>query len=314
MAALEAGFTPATVVDDEPISVDQGHGDIWTPANYGDEYAGRVTLRRALMRSANAATVRVSRAVGESRVAAAAHRNGIASPIPAVPAIALGAAEVTPLELVTAYAPFANGGLRVTPGIVRRIERTDGTVLWTAGFESTRALDERDAFLMTSMLRGVVDGGTGSVLRDYGVGGPVAGKTGTTNDGTDVWFVGYTPTVVAGFWFGYDTPRSLGWAASGGRLAAPAWARFYLDGWRERNGRWEAPPGLIARDIDAETGELAGEWCPLRVREWFRAGTEPASPCMEHDAPNVLDWFTDVEGDVRRRIAAAIRRMLRPPR
>lgn len=310
-AALAAGYTPASVVDDEPISIDQGNGDIWTPANYGDDYAGRVTLRRALMRSANAATVRVSRAVGIRAVIESARRNGIASPIQTVPALALGAAEVTPMELVASYAPFANGGFRVRPRFVRRIERADGTVLWSSEVERSPAMDPRDAFQMTSMLRGVVDGGTGRVVRDYRVGGPVAGKTGTTNAATDVWFVGYTPTVVAGFWFGYDTPRSLGDEASGGRLAAPAWARFYLDGWRERGGTWEAPAGMVAREIDAETGELANEWCPIRVREWFRLGTEPTTTCSEHHEVSSPSWISDLDEQVGRRIAAALRRLFR---
>ena len=129
-AALGAGMTPATMVDDEPVEIAQGR-DVWAPSNFDDEYLGRVTLRRALERSANAATVRVSRAVGESRVADVAHRYGIASQLPAVPALALGAAEVTPFELVAAYAPFANGGLRVRPRLVTRIESADGTPLWT---------------------------------------------------------------------------------------------------------------------------------------------------------------------------------------
>ena len=232
-AALTAGFTPATIVDDDPVSVETGR-DTWTPANYGDEYRGRVTLRQALAQSANAATVRVSRAVGEGRVADRARQNGIGSRLQAVPSIALGAVEVTPLELVAAYAPFANGGLRVTPRLVRRVERSDKSLLWASVVTTSPVMDPRDAFQLTSMLRSVVDEGTGRAVRAAGITGPVAGKTGTTNNGTDVWFVGYTPTLVAGVWFGYDTPHTLGDAANGGRYAAPAWADFYRRGWKER--------------------------------------------------------------------------------
>jgi penicillin-binding protein 1A len=310
-AALSVGFTPATLVDDSPVAVDQGNGDVWTPANYGDEYAGTVTLRGALARSANAATVRISRAVGEQRVVETARNNGIASPIRVVPAVALGAVEVTPMELVSAYAPFANGGFRVRPRLVRRIERPDGTVLWSSEVERETVMDPRDAFQLTSMLRGAVDGGTGRVLRDMGVSGPVAGKTGTTNDGADVWFVGYTPTLVAGFWFGRDTPRSLGPGASGGRFAAPAWARFYRSGWRERSDGWEAPDGLVAREMDPETGALANEWCPLRAREWFRVGTEPTEQCRLHEAPVFHHWLEDLDDEIADRVARALRRMFR---
>jgi len=283
-AALAAGFTPASLVDDEPVEVEQD-GRIWTPANYGDEYMGRVTMRRALMKSSNAAAVRISRVVGEQRVIQAAHRNGITSPLSPVPAIALGALEVTPIELVTAYAPFANGGLRVRPRLVRRIERTDGSVLWSQETATPVAvMDPRDAFQMTSMMRSVVDRGTGTAIRALGVTQSVAGKTGTTNNGADVWFVGYTKSLVAGFWFGYDTPHSITGDASGGRLAAPAWAEFYQQGWRDRSAdtEWQPPTGMVARLIDAETGLLAGEWCPLTQREWFKPGTEPTQVCDEH--------------------------------
>ena len=283
-AALAAGFTPASMVDDEPVEVEQD-GRIWTPANYGDEYLGRVTLRRALMKSSNAAAVRVSRAVGEQRVIQTAHRNGITSPLSPVPAIALGALEVTPMELVTAYAPFANGGLRVRPRLVRRIERADGSVLWAQDNATpVPVMDPRDAYQLTSMLRSVVDRGTGTAIRAYGITQPVAGKTGTTNNGADVWFVGYTKSIVAGFWFGYDSPHSITGDASGGRLAAPAWAEFYQTGWRDRasDTDWAPPAGMIARVIDAETGMLAGEWCPITQREWFKPGTEPTEVCNEH--------------------------------
>jgi 1A family penicillin-binding protein len=283
-AALAAGFTPASMVDDEPVEVEQD-GRIWTPANYGDEYQGRVTLRRALMKSSNAAAVRVSRAVGEQRVIQAAHRNGITSPLSPVPAIALGALEVTPIELVTAYAPFANGGLRVRPRLVRRIERADGSVLWAQDNATPiPVMDPRDAYQLTSMLRSVVDRGTGTAIRAYGITQPVAGKTGTTNNGADVWFVGYTKSIVAGFWFGYDAPHSITGDASGGRLAAPAWAEFYQTGWRDRalDTDWTPPAGMIPRVIDAETGMLAGEWCPITQREWFKPGTEPTEVCNEH--------------------------------
>ena len=138
-------------------------GRIWRPANYDDSYQGRVTLRKALIHSSNAATVRVSRAIGERNVVLAAQRQGIRSALSPVPAIALGAVEVTPLELVTAYAAFANGGMRVSPRLVQRIEAPDGTVLWSSEVEQgERVLDPRDAYELTSMLRGVVDHGTGT--------------------------------------------------------------------------------------------------------------------------------------------------------
>lgn len=282
--ALSAGYTPASEVDDEPVDIIRGR-QVWSPANFNGEYLGKVTFRRALMSSLNAATVRISSVVGIERVIAQAHKQGITSEIDPQPAIVLGAVDVTPMEMVRAYAPFANGGFKVTPRLVRRLEASDGSVLWSSeSVPLERVMDPRDSYQMTSMLRSVVDYGTGRVLREYGVRGPVGGKTGTTNDGADVWFMGFTPTVVAGFWFGYDKPRSIGREASGGRLAAPAWAEWYVNGWKEAapEGSWGAPEGMSSRTIDAQTGYLATEWCPVRQVDYFKPGTEPNFACPEH--------------------------------
>lgn len=293
-AALAAGYTTASLLEDEPIQIERD-GELWEPGNFEGTYLGRVTMRTALARSANAATIRLSQAVGEERVVEYAKRQGIVSPLRPVPAIALGAIEVTPLELVTAYSPFANGGERVAPWLIREIRSNDGRVLYTAEpSPRQRVLAAEDAWLLTSMLRSVVERGSGRAVRDYGVTGPVAGKTGTSNDGTDVWFIGYTPTVVAGFWFGYDRPRPLpGQTTSGGRVAAPAWAEFYQRGWRERapDSAWAPPATLVKRRIDVETGDLAGQWCPITSDDWFKPGSEPTRVCTHHVEPNDDPWW-----------------------
>jgi len=203
-----------------------------------------------------------------------------------VPSIALGAEGVTPVELVAAYAPFANGGTRVTPRLVTRIEAPDGTLLWTSETQTSPAMDAQDAYEITQMLQGVVNYGTGRAIRDYGITAPVAGKTGTTNDGTDVWFVGYTPTLVAGIWFGYDTPREISVNASGGRLAAPAWAEFYQAGWREpKTSAFAVPLGMESAIVDPQSGELATEWCPSRAKQWYKPGRAPQETCHLHVGP-----------------------------
>ena len=280
-AAIQKGYTTATIVEDEPISVDIGK-DTWTPTNFEGDYGGRITLRKALTRSANAATVRVSRDVGIPRIAALATHLGIRSALPLVPALALGAGEVTPLELTAAYTAFGNGGQRVTPHALLQIDDTFGRVQWSRREPSTtRVLDSSDAFLITSMLRSVVDEGTGRTVRNAGVRGPVAGKTGTTNDGADVWFVGYTPTIVAAIWFGADVPAPLGSAATGGRLAAPAWSEFLQNGWHSpvSDSAWPAPGSLLVRQIDVASGTLAAEDCGESRRDWFKPGTEPRKKC-----------------------------------
>ncbi|HEY0777902.1 MAG TPA: transglycosylase domain-containing protein, partial [Gemmatirosa sp.] len=153
--ALAGGMTPATIVDDAPIEVDLGHGQVWRPSNSEGHYLGETTLREALAHSANAATVRVAERLGEPRIIRTARAAGIVSPLPEVPSMVLGSVEVTPMELVTAYAPFANGGFRVAPRLVARVATVDGTPLWTGDVRRTPALDARDAFLLTSMLRSV---------------------------------------------------------------------------------------------------------------------------------------------------------------
>jgi penicillin-binding protein 1A len=169
-------------------------------------------------------------------------------------------------------------------------------------------MDPQDAWMMTSMLRSVVDHGTAHAVREWGARGPIAGKTGTTNDGADVWFVGYTPTVAAAFWFGHDQRVSLSGDMSGGSAAAPAWAEFFINGWRERGtgDEWEPPTGMVSRQIDAYTGELAGEWCPATQTEWFKPGMEPTEYCREHLEPE--DTWADDFGE---RIAGAFKRIFR---
>ena len=301
-AAMSAGMTPATMVDDAPVEVRQGR-TVWAPSNYDDEYLGTITLAKALAVSSNAAAVRVSQNVGIGNVMRVAKKNGITSTLPNYPAMALGAVDVTPLEIITAYAPFSNGGFRVHPRLVRRIEAADGTLLWSAEVvPPDTAMDPRDAFLVTSMLRGVVDGGTAKVIREMGVTTPVAGKTGTTNNATDVWFIGYTPTLVAGVWFGYDTPRPIAPHASGGHLAAPAWADFYRNGWREPASSadgWPVPAGVSMRVIDPESGMLAGQWCPEKKKEYFKLGSEPTEVCNLHLEPQQDEPVFDVPRGVR---------------
>jgi penicillin-binding protein 1A len=319
-AALAAGYSPGTEVDDDQVTVQIGR-QVWQPANYNNEYNGRITFARALLLSANSATVRVSRAVGERAVILAARRNGITSPLTPVPSIALGAEGVTPVELVASYAPFANGGLRVKPRLVTRIEAPDGTLLWSTEVQRASAMDPKDAYEITQMLQGVVNYGTGKTIRDYGLTGPIAGKTGTTNSGEDVWFVGYTPTLVAGIWFGYDTPRQISTNATGGRLAAPAWAEFYQAGWHEPKGSaFAVPDGMTSAIVDPESGELATDWCPRRVRQWFKPGSEPTESCHLHTAPpqgqiaidagNAAQGVNDAIGAVGRGIGSILRKII----
>jgi penicillin-binding protein 1B len=285
LAALSArrggpAFTPATFVDDTPLTLKVGT-TTWSPRNYEDRYAGRVTVRRALEQSLNAATVRVALEVGLPAVIETARGLGIPSPLAPVPATVLGASEVTPLELAGAYLPFANGGVR-HPNLsaVNAVYEENGTNLGLSKSDATQVVPSAEAYVITSLLQGVIAKGTASSVRGLSVPGTVAGKTGTTNDGRDAWFVGYTPTLLALVWVGFDNGETHG--LSGAQAALPIWAEFMkpaLDAYPVPT--FAVPAGVTTVKIDATNGRVANLFCPVVISEIFLAGTEPA-PCEEH--------------------------------
>jgi penicillin-binding protein 1A len=263
--------------------------DAYRPADAAQAESGAgIDLREGLRNSSNRAAVALGNRVGHVRVAETARALGLTTPVPPFPSTFLGAAEVVPLELVAAYAPFANGGSAVRPRYIRRVEDAQGQVLWEAPVESQPALSPPVAHLTLDLMQDVVARGTGQAVRTAGLpeAVPAAGKTGTTNDAADVWFVGMTPDLVAGVWMGFDRPQRILQGASGGRLAAPVWGRIAADYYRRRPAPapWRAPGELVSREVDAHTGQLANPECPLeQVRgELFLPGTEPQEPCAEH--------------------------------
>lgn len=280
-AALAAGYPPTTVLSDEPLRVVLPDGSTWEPRNFEGSYRGDVTMRQALAQSRNVATIRLAQEVGLERVIEFARRLGLSGPIPQVPSIAIGAAEVTLLELTTAYAAFATLGDRPTPRLATRVVDRDGRVVWSRPARSGRVIDPAVAFVLTDLLRGVVDHGTGTPVRTAGFRGPAAGKTGTTNGSTDVWFLGYTPQRVAGIWIGFDRPRAIVPGATGGRLAAPIWARIMTRTRPAGGAGWSPPAGVEQRWVDA-AGRAYRDGCPsfgeLRP-EYFVAGTAPQDGC-----------------------------------
>ncbi len=305
LAALRArgedppALTAASLVDDVPITVTQD-GRTWSPRNYEDRYEGRVTARRALEQSLNAATVRVAEAAGLPAVVATARQLGLEIEMEPVPALALGVFETTPLELARAYLPLANGGVRTRPpATVRGVREPDGP-LEPAERAATRVLSPAEAYLMTSLLEGVVRAGTATAARGLGVTGSVAGKTGTTNDARDAWFVGYTPGLLTVVWVGFDNGEPHG--LSGSRAALPIWADFMRRSTAAYpQGDFTVPAGVAFADIDPTTGLLATSACPLVVRETFLAGTEPER-CSEHGAvgDQVIEWWRRLRDWFRR--------------
>ena len=279
LTALQHYYSPIHQVKDAPLSVPLSGGKVWEPKNYTGRYDGMLTLREALMRSKNIPTVRLAQEVGVGAVIRNARQLGITSDIPDVPSAALGAADVRPVELAAAYAPFANGGMRTRPHFIRRVEDRHGRVLWKAPRTRESVLDPAVAFVMTSMLRDVVDRGTGRAVRTAGFFGPAAGKTGTTNGATDVWFVGYTPELVAAVWMGFDDPQTIVHGASGGTLAAPVWGRIMREAYADRSlpPAWQPPAGIISEEVDRASGLVVDESCPARSETYteFFVNTRP---------------------------------------
>jgi len=297
-AALEAGFTPATQVLDAPLYLDQGPGLAkWTPANANRvEFAGPTPVRRGIEESRNLMTIRLAQAVGMDKVADYAHRLQIYESLPPLPANALGAGETTLEKLVRAYAVFANGGKRVQPVLVDRVQDRRGRTIYRRDSrpcvgcaaatwygqaephvptEGVEAMDPVTAFQVTWMLQGVVERGSGRAAAVPGR--PLAGKTGTTNDSRDVWFVGYTPEVVVGCFMGYDEPRSLGRSAFGGKLCAPVVGEIVAALEPSPNARFRQPAGLEFAPVEHATGMRveAGSTGDGIIVEAFRAGRLP---------------------------------------
>jgi penicillin-binding protein 1B len=283
-AALEPAngapaITLASQIDDSALIVPVWRGN-WAPQNFDHQFHGRVPVRTAFEKSYNVAAARLGQAIGIPRVREMARRVGIESALPNVPSLALGSADVTPLEMARAYATFASGGIRPRVRTFEDVIDADGETLERQPIEFERVLDSGTAFLVTSLLQGVVDRGTGAGIRSFGVVGPVAGKTGTSNEERDAWFAGFAPEMVVVLWVGFDEPRSLGQAAA--HIAVPIWARFMKEATGgEVAGVFPVPGDVVELEIDPATGALALEGCPARAPEYFLRGTEPFEMCPE---------------------------------
>ena len=286
LAAFEAGrggrgvtLTPATVVEDRPLAAPVGNGQ-WTPRNSEGRYRGKVRVREALEWSLNAATIRVAEQVGLSRVIAQARASGIESPLRPGPATMLGASEVSLLEVTAAYGTLARGGQWIKPGAIRKIVTGQGQVLFEEEREARWASAPQAAFLVTSILQGTLERGTGAPARRLGLSRPAAGKTGTTNGLRDAWFIGYTPDLVAGVWIGVDSGVPLG--LTGAQAALPLWTQFIEQASAGHPIRgFRPPPGIVTARIDPTSGLRVSAGCPGGMDEIFIQGTEPTEICPE---------------------------------
>jgi penicillin-binding protein 1A len=289
-AALRAGIPLSHIVDDAPLSrMEPGDTMPWEPQNYEGDFRGPMTLRRGLLLSRNLVAIRLGLEIGTQAVRGEAQRFGLSTTIPTYPSMFIGSADVIPLELVSAYTAFATLGVRAAPVGVLRVEDANGDIVWEPQVRRDRVMDLEPAWLLTNALTDVVNRGTAyNALREgTGFTIPAGGKTGTTNDGTDVWFIGFTPELVTGVWIGLDQPQKIKARAAGGVLAAPAWTAFMKDVYERRPAPapWNRPDGLISRAIDNTTGyRFVDGFCPPQTRdfEWFLPGTEPSEFCPIH--------------------------------
>ena len=279
-AAVADSMTPSAFVADTALAIPLPNRTVYRPSNSDGEFLGQLTLRTALARSRNPVAIQLAMALGMDSVSALAHRMGLDSDIAPYPSSAIGASVVQPLDLVAAYATVANLGARVEPRFITHIEDAAGQTVWQNPIATPQpVLDPAVAFIVRDMLRDVVERGTATSIRnEVPASIPVAGKTGTTNDNTDVWFVGMTPDLVAGVWLGFDRPRTITPGAAGGSLAAPIWAQMVSQAGVGTGGvPWTAPDGVLPVEMDRVTGRIADPETPpeMRYTEYFLGGTEP---------------------------------------
>ena len=281
-AAIQNGRPPTYILDDSPLTLPMAVGDTWSPQNYDSQYEGQIPLRKALYESRNVPTVRLGMELGEQTVIDMGRKLGLSTPIPPYPSIHIGAADVYPIEMVAAYSAFATLGMQARAMGITRVENAQGEVLWAPESIRVPVLSPEEAWLMVDMMKDVVRKGTaaGTVGALFPL--PAGGKTGTTNDYTNVWYIGYTSDLVAGVWMGFDKPERIMSNAQGGRLAAPAWTSFMIEVYRRKPSPpdWPRPAGIITATVDLLTNTQWAPGCPgVEATEFFIVGTEPTVPC-----------------------------------
>jgi penicillin-binding protein 1A len=295
-AAVQAGKPASYIIDDSPVEVPQADGTVWRPQNYDRKFEGPMTMRRGLYQSRNIIAVKTGMELGPQTVINEARNFGITTPIPPYPSIYIGSADVIPLELISGYSAFATLGIRAAPTGILRVENSHHQVIWQPSAPRTQVMTPEEAWIMVSMMKDVIQRGTayGSVW-DAGFHIPAGGKTGTTNDGTNVWFVGYTADLVAGVWMGFDRPQPIKSNAQGGILAAPAWTSFMTEVYSRKPSPpdWPRPYDITTREIDPQTGFL---WTPScgdqAITEYYIPGTEPVNECSPYSMPPTTPYGT----------------------
>ncbi len=301
-AAIDHGFTPTTLIIDEPVEfIDKWRGEPWAPRNYDRKYKGAVTLRIGMEESRNVVTAKILDYISPQTGVEYCRKFGITSTLYPYLSLSLGTFDVSLLEMVSAFCVFPNQGIRVKPYFIARIEDREGAVLEETRVETEYVISPQTAYLITSMLQGVILRGTGAAASSLGI--PLAGKTGTTSNFTDAWFIGFSPSLCAGVWVGHDTKVPIGERQAGAVAALPAWIEFFKRVIEDEKARaaqegrepvfedFAVPPNITFVEIDRKTGLLATPNCLWPLREAFLAGTEPNRYCTLQDHMMILDYY-----------------------
>jgi penicillin-binding protein 1A len=291
--AIEDSLPANAIVDDTALAIPMPNGEVYSPDNFDNQFVGPITVREALVNSRNTIAVQLGLRVTMDSVASLVQRVGFDTPMFPYPSSAIGASEVRPVNFVGAFSVFATNGMAVEPRYVTRIEDRAGRVVYSASApEQRQVIEPRVAYIVRDILREAAERGTGAAARRIVPAHiAIAGKTGTTNDNADVWFMGVTPTLVAGVWLGFDKRKTIMPGATGGSLAVPIWAnmvaKYYGTG---SAGDWAAPPELSYAELDRVSGQLADSTTPPEQRyiEYFLPGTEP--PLLRVNPWKIPQW------------------------
>lgn len=292
-AAIDSGYRVSDIIMDSPIVYKNADGTDWKPENFSGKFTGPMIILNGLTYSKNVVTVRLLEKITTASAARYARKLGVTSPLAKDLTFGLGSSSLSLLEMVNTFAPLANSGMRADPISILSVKDSSAKTLEQNNTTLTQAVSPATAYIVTFMLENVINKGTAKIIRNMGFQGASAGKTGTTNDFTDAWFIGYTPDLVVGIWVGYDAKNTMGKNMTGGSVCAPMWADFMLRTYGSSTSEFPVPDKISFKNICIRSGRLAAGKCPQTVDAPFAEGTEPAQECQLHSGINMSDFIKE---------------------